>query len=127
MWIMLNGRPLNVFNIADISEIIKVDSKYLVDIYEAAASVSFRINPFPKDNPEGETSLEDLQKDAKGKNTVWGYMFYLTVGAINEDGRYYSYKIVSKTFKKESAAKTALEHFLAELNDIEGRLRKIEI
>lgn len=126
MWIILNGRPINVFNIADISEIIKVDSKYLVDSYETILR-SYTIEPLPKDNPEGKTSFEDLQKDAKGKNTVWGYMFYITVSSITEKGTYSSFKVVSKTYAKESAAKAALEHLLTELNDIEGKVRKIEI
>ena len=140
MWIMLNNRPLDISKIKEISEVITLDSKYLVSQLDLEESNWGE----PEIKIWGNIRLPDefykitkkgLREDSKNENKIWGYIFYIKEEITIQ--RYLNRasngidsgvsKRYSKVYTTKEAAQTALEHLLFEMNEIYNKLVKVEI
>lgn len=126
MWILLNGKPLNVLDILNVSEIIKVDSIFLLENNEKLSAKC--IDAIPIENlPPYVFKMDFIKENAESKNSVWGYMFYLTAmeHKFNREDRLY--RIFSDLYPSEDAVKRAIKNLLSHINKVCSDLPAIEI
>lgn len=126
-WIMINGQPVNVFYITDISKVNTLSSGLCgTRIYYDLLRNEKNDEELKKKNDElYEKDLEeyDIRKEFDKKI---GKLYYFGVTYVN----YFTHKesfVYSKLYKTKIEAQVLLDEFLKKLNEIESRLPKIEI
>lgn len=135
MYILVNGKPLDVIRIKEISSVITLDSK---TYYNELRTTAFKNSYLPKLKMPREflkLNNNDILDDIKNGNTVWGYFFYIqyleymqsylnnVANGVNTNLR----KIPSRLYATKQQAQTALEYLLSEINEVYNRMVKVEI
>ena len=126
-WIKINGQPVNVFYITDISKVNTLSSGLCgTRIYHDLLRNEKNDEELKKKIDElYEKDLEeyDIRKEFDKKI---GKLYYFGVTYVN----YFTHKesfVYSKLYKTKIEAQVLLDEFLKKLNEIESRLPKIEI
>lgn len=126
-WIKINGQPVNVFYITDISKVNTLSSG-LCD-----TRIYYDLLRNEKNDEELKKKIDELyEKDLeeydirKEFDKKIGKLYYFGVTYVN----YFTHKesfVYSKLYKTKIEAQVLLDEFLKKLNEIESRLPKIEI
>lgn len=126
-WIKINGQPVNVFYITDISKVNTLSSGLCV------TRIYYDLLRNEKNDEELKKKIDELyEKDLeeydirKEFDKKIGKLYYFGVTYVN----YFTHKesfVYSKLYKTKIEAQVLLDEFLKNLNEIESRLPKIEI
>lgn len=126
-WIKINGQPVNVFYITDISKVNTLSSGL------CGTRIYYDLLRNEKNDEELKKKIDELyEKDLeeydirKEFDKKIGKLYYFGVTYVN----YFTHKesfVYSKLYKTKIEAQVLLDEFLKELNEIESRLPKIEI
>lgn len=126
-WIKINGQPVNVFYITDISKVNTLSSGL------CGTRIYYDLLRNEKNDEELKKKIDELyEKDLeeydirKEFDKKIGKLYYFGVTYIN----YFTHKesfVYSKLYKTKIEAQVVLDEFLKKLNEIESRLPKIEI
>lgn len=126
-WIKINGQPVNVFYITDISKVNTLSSGL------CGTRIYYDLLRNEKNDEELKKKIDELyEKDLeeydirKEFDKKIGKLYYFGVTYIN----YFTHKesfVYSKLYKTKIEAQVILDEFLKKLNEIESRLPKIEI
>ena len=126
-WIKINGQPVNVFYITDISNVNTLSSGL------CGTRIYYDLLRNEKNDEELKKKIDELyEKDLeeydirKEFDKKIGKLYYFGVTYIN----YFTYKesfVYSKLYKTKIEAQVILDEFLKKLNEIESRLPIMEI
>lgn len=126
-WIKINGQPVNVFYITDISKVNTLSSGL------CGTRIYYDLLRNEKNDEELKKKIDELyEKDLeeydirKEFDKKIGKLYYFGVTYVN----YFTHKesfVYSKLYKTKIEAQVLLDEFLEKLNEIESRLPKIEI
>ena len=126
-WIKINGQPVNVFYITDISKVNTLSSGL------CSIRIYYDLLRNEKNDEELKKKIDELyEKDLeeydirKEFDKKIGKLYYFGVTYVN----YFTHKesfVYSKLYKTKIEAQVVLDEFLKKLNEIESRLPKIEI
>ena len=126
-WIMINGQPVNVFYITDISKVNTLSSGL------CGTRIYYDLLRNEKNDEELKKKIDELyEKDLeeydirKEFDKKIGKLYYFGVTYVN----YFTHKesfVYSKLYKTKIEAQVLLDEFLKKLNEIESRLPIIEI
>ena len=126
-WIKINGQPVNVFYITDISEVNTLSSGL------CGTRIYYDLLGNEKNDEELKKKFDELyEKDLeeydirKEFDKKIGKLYYFEVTYVN----YFTHKesfVYSKLYKTKIEAQVILDEFLKKLNEIESRLPIIEI
>lgn len=126
-WIKINGQPVNVFYITDISKVNTLSSGL------CGTRIYYDLLRNEKNDEELKKKIDELyEKDLeeydirKEFDKKIGKLYYFGVTYVN----YFTHKesfVYSKLYKTKIEAQVILDEFLKKLNEIESRLPKIEI
>lgn len=126
-WIKINGQPVNVFCITDISKVNTLSSGL------CGTRIYYDLLRNEKNDEELKKKIDELyEKDLeeydirKEFDKKIGKLYYFGMTYIN----YFTHKesfVYSKLYKTKIEAQVVLDEFLKNLNEIESRLPKIEI
>ena len=126
-WIKINGQPVNLFSITDISEVNTLSSGL------CGTRIYYDLLRNEKNDEELKKKFDELyEKDLeeydirKEFDKKIGKLYYFGVTYIN----YFTHKesfVYSKLYKTEIEAQVVLDEFLKRLNEIESMLPIIEI
>lgn len=126
-WIKINGQPVNVFHITDISKVNTLSSGL------CGTRIYYDLLRNEKNDEELKKKIDELyEKDLeeydirKEFDKKIGKLYYFGVTYVN----YFTHKesfVYSKLYKTKIEAQVLLDEFLKKLNEIESRLPKIEI
>lgn len=126
-WIKINGQPVNVFYITDISKVNTLSSGL------CGTRIYYDLLRNEKNDEELKKKIDELyEKDLeeydirKEFDKKIGKLYYFGVTYVN----YFTHKesfVYSKLYKTKIEAQVLLDEFLKNLNEIESRLPKIEI
>lgn len=126
-WIKINGQPVNVFYITDISKVNTLSSGL------CGTRIYYDLLRNEKNDEELKKKIDELyEKDLeeydirKEFDKKIGKLYYFGATYIN----YFTHKesfVYSKLYKTKIEAQVILDEFLKKLNEIESRLPKIEI
>nr|DAG85552.1 MAG TPA: hypothetical protein [Caudoviricetes sp.] len=126
-WIKINGQPVNVFYITDISKVNTLSSGL------CGTRIYYDLLRNEKNDEELKKKIDELyEKDLeeydirKEFDKKIGKLYYFGVTYVN----YFTHKesfVYSKLYKTKIEAQVLLDEFLKKLNEIESRLPKIEI
>lgn len=126
-WIKINGQPVNVFYITDISKVNTLSSGL------CGTRIYYDLFRNEKNDEELKKKIDELyEKDLeeydirKEFDKKIGKLYYFGVTYVN----YFTHKesfVYSKLYKTKIEAQVVLDEFLKKLNEIESRLPKIEI
>lgn len=126
-WIKINGQPVNVFYITDISKVNTLSSGL------CGTRIYYDLLRNEKNDEELKKKIDELyEKDLeeydirKEFDKKIGKLYYFGVPYVN----YFTHKesfVYSKLYKTKIEAQVVLDEFLKKLNEIESRLPKIEI
>lgn len=126
-WIKINGQPVNVFYITDISKVNTLSSGL------CGTRIYYDLLRNEKNDEELKKKIDELyEKDLeeydirKEFDKKIGKLYYFGVTYIN----YFTYKesfVYSKLYKTKIEAQVILDEFLKKLNEIESRLPIMEI
>lgn len=126
-WIKINGQPVNVFYITDISKVNTLSSGL------CGTRIYYDLLRNEKNDEELKKKIDELyEKDLeeydirKEFDKKIGKLYYFGVTYVN----YFTHKesfVYSKLYKTKIEAQVVLDEFLKNLNEIESRLPKIEI
>jgi hypothetical protein len=126
-WITINGQPVNVFYITDISKVNTLSSGL------CGTRIYYDLLRNEKNDEELKKKIDELyEKDLeeydirKEFDKKIGKLYYFGVTYVN----YFTHKesfVYSKLYKTKIEAQVLLDEFLKKLNEIESRLPKIEI
>ena len=126
-WIMINGQPVNVFYITDISKVNTLSSGL------CGTRIYYDLLRNEKNDEELKKKIDELyEKDLeeydirKEFDKKIGKLYYFGVTYVN----YFTHKesfVYSKLYKTKIEAQVILDEFLKKLNEIESRLPIIEI
>ena len=126
-WIKINGQPVNLFYITDISEVNTLSSGL------CGTRIYYDLFRNEKNDEELKKKFDELyEKDLeeydirKEFDKKIGKLYYFGVTYIN----YFTHKesfVYSKLYKTKIEAQVVLDEFLKKLNEIESRLPIIEI
>lgn len=126
-WIKINGQPVNVFYITDISKVNTLSSGL------CGTRIYYDLLRNEKNDEELKKKIDELyEKDLeeydiqKEFDKKIGKLYYFGVTYIN----YFTHKesfVYSKLYKSKIEAQVILDEFFKKLNEIESRLPKIEI
>lgn len=126
-WIKINGQPVNVFYITDISKVNTLSSGL------CGTRIYYDLLRNEKNDEELKKKIDELyEKDLeeydirKEFDKKIGKLYYFGVTYVN----YFTHKesfVYSKLYKTKIEAQVVLDEFLKKLNEIESRLPKIEI
>lgn len=126
-WIKINGQPVNVFYITDISKVNTLSSGL------CGTRIYYDLLRNEKNDEELKKKIDELyEKDLeeydirKEFDKKIGKLYYFGVTYVN----YFTHKesfVYSKLYKTEIEAQVVLDEFLKNLNEIESRLPIIEI
>lgn len=126
-WIKINGQPVNVFYITDISKVNTLSSGL------CGTRIYYDLLRNEKNDEELKKKIDELyEKDLeeydirKEFDKKIGKLYYFGVTYVN----YFTHKesfVYSKLYKTKIEAQVLLDEFLKRLNEIESRLPKIEI
>ena len=126
-WIKINGQPVNVFYIKDISKVNTLSSGL------CGTRIYYDLLRNEKNDEELKKKIDELyEKDLeeydirKEFDKKIGKLYYFGVTYVN----YFTHKesfVYSKLYKTKIEAQVILDEFLKKLNEIESRLPKIEI
>lgn len=136
---MLNNKPLDISKIKGISEVITLDSKFLIEQWDKMGSdydkPRIDLRDIKLSDEFKKLPKKDLREDAKKENKIWGYIFYIREEIYIQ--RYMNYAsngvdkginiIYSNVYSTKEAAQAALDHLLFEMNEIYNKLVKVEI
>lgn len=126
-WIKINGQPVNLFYITDISEVNTLSSGL------CGTRIYYDLLRNEKNDEELKKKFDELyEKDLeeydirKEFDKKIGKLYYFGVTYVN----YFTHKesfVYSKLYKTKIEAQVILDEFLKKLNEIESRLPIIEI
>lgn len=126
-WIKINGQPVNLFYITDISEVNTLSSGL------CGTKIYYDLLRNEKNDEELKKKFDELyEKDLeeydirKEFDKKIGKLYYFGVTYVN----YFTHKesfVYSKLYKTKIEAQVILDEFLKKLNEIESRLPIIEI
>lgn len=126
-WIKINGQPVNVFYITDISEVNTLSSGL------CGTRIYYDLLRNEKNDKDLREKFDELhEKDLKGYDIrkefdkKIGKLYYFGVTYVN----YFTHKesfVYSKLYKTKIEAQVILDEFLKKLNEIESRLPILEI
>lgn len=126
-WIKINGQPVNVFYITDISKVNTLSSGL------CGTRIYYDLLRNEKNDEELKKKIDELyEKDLeeydirKEFDKKIGKLYYFGMTYVN----YFTHKesfVYSKLYKTKIEAQVVLDEFLKNLNEIESRLPKIEI
>lgn len=126
-WIKINGPPVNVFYITDISKVNTLSSGL------CGTRIYYDLLRNEKNDEELKKKIDELyEKDLeeydirKEFDKKIGKLYYFGMTYVN----YFTHKesfVYSKLYKTKIEAQVVLDEFLKNLNEIESRLPKIEI
>ena len=126
-WIKINGQPVNLFYITDISEVNTLSSGL------CGTRIYYDLLRNEKNDEELKKKFDELyEKDLeeydirKEFDKKIGKLYYFGVTYIN----YFTHKesfVYSKLYKTKIEAQVILDEFLKKLNEIESRLPIMEI
>ena len=126
-WIKINGQPVNVFYITDISKVNTLSSGL------CGTRIYYDLLRNEKNDEELKKKFDELyEKDLeeydirKEFDKKIGKLYYFGVTYVN----YFTHKesfVYSKLYKTKIEAQVILDEFLKKLNEIESRLPIIEI
>jgi hypothetical protein len=126
-WIKINGQPVNLFYITDISEVNTLSSGL------CGTRIYYDLLRNEKNDEELKKKFDELyEKDLeeydirKEFDKKIGKLYYFGVTYVN----YFTHKesfVYSKLYKTKIEAQVVLDMFLEKLNEIESMLPKIEI
>mgnify|MGYP003586687062 FL=1 len=126
-WIKINGQPVNLFYITDISEVNTLSSGL------CGTRIYYDLLRNEKNDEELKKKIDELyEKDLeeydirKEFDKKIGKLYYFGVTYVN----YFTHKesfVYSKLYKTKIEAQVILDEFLKKLNEIESRLPIIEI
>lgn len=127
-WIKINGQPVNVFYITDISEVNTLSSGL------CGTRIYYDLLRNEKNDKDLREKFDELhEKDLEGYDIrkefdkKIGKLYYFGVTYVN----HFTHKensVYSKLYRTKEEAQVVLDEFLKELNEIENRwLLKIEI
>jgi hypothetical protein len=126
-WIKINGQPVNVFYITDISKVNTLSSEL------CGTRIYYDLLRNEKNDEELKKKIDELyEKDLeeydirKEFDKKIGKLYYFGMTYVN----YFTHKesfVYSKLYKTKIEAQVVLDEFLKNLNEIESRLPKIEI
>lgn len=126
-WIKINGQPVNLFYITDISEVNTLSSRL------CGTRIYYDLLRNEKNDEELKKKIDELyEKDLeeydirKEFDKKIGKLYYFGVTYVN----YFTHKesfVYSKLYKTKIEAQVLLDEFLKKLNEIESRLPIIEI
>lgn len=126
-WIKINGQPVNVFYITDISKVNTLSSGL------CGTRIYYDLLRNEKNDEELKKKIDELyEKDLeeydirKEFDKKIGKLYYFGVTYVN----YFTHKesfVYSKLYQTKIEAQVVLDEFLKKLNEIESRLPKIEI
>lgn len=126
-WIKINGQPVNLFYITDISEVNTLSSGL------CGTRIYYDLLRNEKNDEELKKKFDELyEKDLEGYDIrkefdkKIGKLYYFGVTYVN----YFTHKesfVYSKLYKTKIEAQVILDEFLKKLNEIESRLPIIEI
>lgn len=126
-WIKINGQPVNVFYITDISKVNTLSSGL------CGTRIYYDLLRNEKNDEELKKKIDELyEKDLeeydirKEFDKKIGKLYYFGVTYIN----YFTHKesfVYSKLYKTKIEAQVILDEFLKKLNEIESRLPIMEI
>lgn len=126
-WIKINGQPVNVFYITDISKVNTLSSGL------CGTRIYYDLLRNEKNDEELKKKIDELyEKDLeeydirKEFDKKIGKLYYFGVTYVN----YFTHKesfVYSKLYKTKIEAQVLLDEFLKKLNEIESRLPIIEI
>ena len=126
-WIKINGKPVNLFYITDISEVKTLSSGL------CGTRIYYDLLRNEKNDEELKKKFDELyEKDLeeydirKEFDKKIGKLYYFGVTYVN----YFTHKesfVYSKLYKTKIEAQVILDEFLKKLNEIESRLPIIEI
>lgn len=126
-WIKINGQPVNVFYITDISKVNTLSSGL------CGTRIYYDLLRNEKNDEELKKKIDELYKKdleeydiRKEFDKKIGKLYYFGVTYVN----YFTHKesfVYSKLYKTKIEAQVLLDEFLKKLNEIESRLPKIEI
>ena len=126
-WIKINGQPVNLFYITDISEVNTLSSGL------CGTRIYYDLLRNEKNDEELKKKFDELyEKDLeeydirKEFDKKIGKLYYFGVTYVD----YFTHKesfVYSKLYKTKIEAQVILDEFLKKLNEIESRLPIIEI
>lgn len=126
-WIKINGQPVNLFHITDISEVNTLSSGL------CGTRIYYDLLRNEKNDEELKKKFDELyEKDLeeydirKEFDKKIGKLYYFGVTYVN----YFTHKesfVYSMLYKTKIEAQVVLDEFLKKLNEIESRLPIIEI
>lgn len=126
-WIKINGQPVNLFYITDISEVNTLSSGL------CGTRIYYDLLRNEKNDEELKKKFDELyEKDLeeydirKEFDKKIGKLYYFGVTYVN----YFTHKesfVYSKLYKTKIEAQVILDEFLKKLNEIESRLPIMEI
>lgn len=120
-WIKINGQPVNLFYITDISEVNTLSSEL------CGTRIYYDLLRNEKNDEELKKKFDELyEKDLEEFDKKIGKLYYFGVTYIN----YFTHKesfVYSKLYKTKIEAQVILDEFLKKLNEIESRLPILEI
>lgn len=126
-WIKINGQPVNLFYITDISEVNTLSSGL------CGTRIYYDLLRNEKNDEELKKKFDELyEKDLeeydirKEFDKKIGKLYYFGVTYVN----YFTHKesfVYSMLYKTKIEAQVVLDEFLKKLNEIESRLPIIEI
>ena len=126
-WIKINGQPVNVFHITDISKVNTLSSGL------CGTRIYYDLLRNEKNDEELKKKIDELyEKDLeeydirKEFDKKIGKLYYFGVTYVN----YFTHKesfVYSQLYKTKIEAQVVLDEFLEKLNEIESRLPKLEI
>lgn len=126
-WIKINGQPVNIFYITDISKVNTLSSGL------CGTRIYYDLLRNEKNDEELKKKIDELyEKDLeeydirKEFDKKIGKLYYFGVTYIN----YFTHKesfVYSKLYKTKIEAQVILDEFLKKLNEIESRLPILEI
>lgn len=126
-WIKINGQPVNVFYITDISKVNTLSSEL------CGTRIYYDLLRNEKNDEELKKKIDELyEKDLeeydirKEFDKKIGKLYYFGMTYVN----YFTHKesfVYSKLYKTKIEAQVVLDEFLKNLNEIESRLPKLEI
>ena len=140
MYIMLNNEPFDVSKINGISGVITLDSRYYVEFRKNLQTIRANglVDVYRMKMPKKllTMSAQDIEYDAVGNNTVWGYFFYIatkvSIERITNDcpnGMIETVRnIYSRVYDDKTVAQGVLENLIININEVEKqRLVRVEI
>ena len=133
MYILLNNEPLDILKINGISGVITLDSRYYVECRKNLQTIRANglVDVYRMKMPKKllTMSAKDIEYDAVGNNTVWGYFFYIaekvSMERITNDcpnGMIETVKnIYYRVYDNKTVAQGVLENLIIKINEVDNK------